>query len=580
MRIDLRWKHIDTLDFSSHTPDTADERELEAMTAIDEIDASHNTVKSIVNLQAFRNLSSLDISHNHLGPRDCGLSSLPLTLARLNLSHNQLTVDSLILRDDDGNIEPILARYSGLLELDLSHNWIDDSGTWGTTKDGQPTLPEKPMLPSSIRVLSLAENRRVENVAIWCWCCEHLFDVHLEGNTVTQLESLKVLARLSPAIQRLSIAGNPVLLNYSAKEIVDLFPELYSLDGVAVRLIRPEAHNEPEESNSHTNERHVTSLQEDREAPAADDLNTQENGDVTATRGKEADGEGVETVPARVRLRSPAKDADNTKALSLLLKSSLTTESKTVHHSARMKELDARIHELEMLLSSTQQSLCDIDNENALLEKQVCDGRRLVSRQCSEAKALKAHVSALRDAVGHMELLAQKRGAEISYAERVQSMQGQRAERILREKQKSQRVAARAQAVAAYFAKQSLNPTDTSAARPTRSSEMRNAVTKQKLSRTQSASAVSDRLKSRSFVEYQLENGPADDYADTAVAALFRASPSPPMSSRDRVMQWDRSPREEKWRPRKAETHTSGYRAADTLEEEGCDPSIVIPHLM
>lgn len=204
MNISLQNRGIQVLDFSSHSSATADPKDVVALQVIETIDASHNKIRSLLQLSIFTSLRVLNLSFNRLeSPVLQWLRALPEGLEELDLSHNEIsTIESA--RGERTSIGHCFGTYTPRLRrLNLSHNLLNASASGdGTRGDCAPSTQG-----SRIEELLLDNNTGLFSLNEILAGLPRLTTLSCVGNHVASLEGIAALAVSCPKLANVHFAS-------------------------------------------------------------------------------------------------------------------------------------------------------------------------------------------------------------------------------------------------------------------------------------------------------------------------------------------------------------------------------------
>ena len=259
MKVDLQGKAIKELDFSSHDPSTATEKERTALRTIEEIDASDNEISLVKRLDVFPNLVSLQLAKNRLAsPISFFVRHIPPTIRTLDLSHNEITsieggtsCQFGWKHDADGKAgsksPEAVTETTDLLRREVNFSTLVNLEQLNISFNSVVS-PEKvgvPMFPSALVVLDVSYNQITQLAPLLVGLC-NLEVLNAEGNSIHRFEEAVAECH---TLGRLYLSGNPLIEELGPRyrhTVLRAFaekgsPRLHLLDGLPVEASDLEA---------------------------------------------------------------------------------------------------------------------------------------------------------------------------------------------------------------------------------------------------------------------------------------------------------------------------------------------------
>lgn len=334
----------------------------DALALVRSLDLAHNSISTVRGLDCLASLSSLDLAHNHIS----SIVSLPPTITRLNLSHNQLTADALFESQ-------LLERLPLLRELDLSNNRIGSLARIVSSGNDRGGVP-----PCNIQYLRMDNNRIASLDGI------HIFGASLriasfEGNYISSLSDIRKL-QVCPLLQAISFERCPVTDTNRYREAVsEACPSLLTLDGTPLQ-------SAPSISR-------IPALQRQREQ---DYDEPHVVGHAAPNAGNQ---QGLRGVPVAL------DDLPN-----LQRDGAMRNTASKIHELTRLNK------ELRLTVQHQTETSTFLERDNAQLRQQLSEARRVIAEQLDKMAILESQRDAARLEAQAYASQLQRAGAQLEHS--------------------------------------------------------------------------------------------------------------------------------------------------------------------
>ena len=336
----------------------------EALALVRSLDLSYNTIATVRGLDCLTSLTSLDLAHNRITT----IQSLPPTITRLNLSHNELTSEAI-------SQSRLLVKLPLLRELDISHNRVGSLARLVPSDDDHGGIP-----PCNLQYLR-ADSNRIATLDGIHLLGASLRILSLEGNYISSLSDVRNL-KVCLLLQAASFERCPVTeANRYRDAVVDSCPSLVTLDGTPLSSAPPRQ------------------MQQHNVNPPIPSSDHQGDGSMHHRSSANVSGRMV--------------DRQNHSALD---ESHLQDEGPLRNSASKVHALNKLNKELRLTVQHQSDTNTFLERDNEMLKRQLSEARRVISEQLDKMAVLESQRDAARGDARAYAIQLDRAGAQLEHS--------------------------------------------------------------------------------------------------------------------------------------------------------------------